>query len=391
MEEARFDGKGHLVGLVNEQFGTKLKWPKNLRLPPEYDNQLERAGRIAFKGGVVKGKLIDPDTYKAMNVRVQRRVDWEKARLQKLGTDFHGIFNRQTQHVGDVSKRLGHRLDQSYSTLGKFDDDLMSVFRGEHGNLLDNGKALIDTFKEQANNIVALRRDLQATLDRELQYYKQFKREWEGYYNDIEKYVDSFKKIIDNPKDAVLDLLIDQELKDDITGLADELGYGDELGDFFGDGSGGGSNDVPGGGSHDLPGGGSHDVPTHDAPSHDVPDYKRRRVEASKHPGKIGPGMQNANKHLGKPTLQAGSGKFGAGRPHASKLAGTKQGRIAGSSVNRDSAWRGRAARTPGPATARPARGWSLGAADSALLTLQTRWPRTDRRCCSPRATDSCW
>jgi len=325
LEEARFDGKGYLLTQINDQFGTKLKWPKNVRLPPEYDEQLERAGRIAYKGGVVKGKLLDPETYNDINERVQQRFDRERARLEKIGTDFKGIFDRQSTHYSDVASRLGHRLEQERSSLGEFGDEVGAVFRGERGNLVDSSKALFEAFKDQAKNIKKLRDDLKGMLDRELRYFEQAKREWTGYYEQVKGYVGDWKEIIDNPKDAVLDLLIDDELAQDITDLADELGYGDEVADFLGvdngagDGAGHGLGDAAG----HAPGAGHDHGAGHDA----RPNFKRKSRSVADPSGGVRRGGQGSNLASANSGARGGSGgAAGRGSNLASLNSGTRGG-----------------------------------------------------------------
>jgi Rhs element Vgr protein len=236
MDEAEFDGKGYLLDLVNDQFGTKLKWPKAVKLPPEWDEQLERAGRVVFKGNGIKGKLMDPETYKAMKERLDARLAAEKARLEKLGTDFRDIFQGQRQHYGETMTRLKDRLGQEGGNLAKLRTDLGDVFSGKHGDFIASAKALGQVAKEQWNNIKALKKDLGAMLEQELAYFEHAKEEWKAYADGVKEVVEDFKQLIDDPKDALLDIVFgeDKELAHDIADLAEEFGYGDEVGDFLG-------------------------------------------------------------------------------------------------------------------------------------------------------------
>ncbi len=338
MNEARFDGKGYLLGLVNDQLGTKLKWPKYIHLPPEYDAQLERAGRVAYKLGVVKGELLDPETYENMRSRVERRLNLERARLEKLGNDARQIFSRQAAHVDDVAKRLGQRLSQERDHLSAFNAELGEIFAGNRGNLWDSGKALYGAFRDQAKRIMVLRDDLKAMLDRELRYFERFKREWTGYYHEVKGYIDGWKEVIDNPKDALIKTLLgdDSQLAQDITSLADEFGYGDEAADFFGlDDGGGGGHQLPDG--HQLPEGGHEPPHTGSIGTRAAKRGKLKRLHGKRGPkleigGKTPGGLahhphQRVIHHKGLPGLQQMSGQgSGFGQQRFQPTAGAQRG-----------------------------------------------------------------
>ena len=268
MREAEFDGKQHLLDVINRQLGTKWKWPRHLVLPPEYDEQLERAGRLAFHGNIVRGKLMDPETYRKMKLRIARRLNLERSRLNKLGTDFQNIIKRQAGHYGDVTKRLGARLTQEQKFLGEFNGELKAIFAGERGGLWDSSKALFGTFKDQAKRIMSLKRDLVAMVNREIAYVKRFKREWAGYFNEVKETLDHWKEIIENPRDTLVQTILGDELAEDIVNLADDLGYGEEVADFLGvDPPGDPSDGLPG----RPPGGGRPEVPGGRRPMNDNP------------------------------------------------------------------------------------------------------------------------
>ncbi|MSP25816.1 MAG: type VI secretion system tip protein VgrG, partial [Myxococcales bacterium] len=90
MNEAKFDAHKFYEELLL-QAGIKVKLPKNIPLPPEINAQLEHIAKVSHKTGVVTKKLLDPATYKAMKDRLDRRLEAEKARLEKLGTDVSEI------------------------------------------------------------------------------------------------------------------------------------------------------------------------------------------------------------------------------------------------------------------------------------------------------------
>ncbi|MEM1033218.1 MAG: type VI secretion system tip protein TssI/VgrG, partial [Myxococcota bacterium] len=237
-EDAEFDGYAHLRDLARAH---GLKLPRKLYLPPEWNEQVERLGRIAYNGGVVRGKVLDPETYRAMHERLDRRLAIERDRLKRLGTDLHQIFDGQRAHVSAVAERLGTRLGVERANLVAARAELGSIFRGERGNLFASAKALVAVAREQRANFLALRSDLTAMLDRQLAYFERFKAEWRGAADQVREYIGGFKDLIENPRDAVLDIVLgdDDELAAGLQGLADDLGVGDDVADLLGvDGEG---------------------------------------------------------------------------------------------------------------------------------------------------------
>ncbi|MCA9624098.1 MAG: type VI secretion system tip protein VgrG, partial [Myxococcales bacterium] len=236
MKDAEFDGKGYLLDLINDQFGTKLKWPKAVKLPKEWDEQLEKLGRIAFKGNVVKGKLMDPATYQAMKDRLEARLEAEKDRVKKLVKDFGTIVHDQSAHYEDTFGKLKERLSLEKVNLSKLRTDLSDIFNGKKGNFIDSAKALGKVLKGQWNNVKALKKDLTAVWEEEVAYFNRFKEQWKQYSGEVKQVVQDFKDLINDPKDALLDIVFgeDKELAHDIANLADELGYGDQVSDFLG-------------------------------------------------------------------------------------------------------------------------------------------------------------
>jgi len=245
-EEAEFDGYAYLRDLARQK-GIKL--PKKLYLPPQWNEQVQRLGRITHKGQIVKGKLLDEETYSAMKDRLDRRLAAEKERLKTLGTDLHQIFESQRAHVKGAAEKLGERLAAERVNLAGMRTEVGAIFHGERGNLLESAKALVAVAKEGKDNLLALRSDLVGMLDREKRYFERFKRQWKGAAEQVEQYIDGFKDLVENPKDAVLDIVLgeDEELAEDIHSLAEEFGAGDEVADFFGLGEegGGATPDLP--------------------------------------------------------------------------------------------------------------------------------------------------
>ena len=320
-DEAAFSGKDYLLGVVNRSFGTNLKLPKTVRLPPELDEQLERYGRIGFKGEKVAGHLMDADTYRRMRARFERRIEAEKRRLKKLGDDVQKSFAKHSDHYGDLTKRLKARAAEERKNLSKLGDDLGEIFSGERGNFVESCKALVDVAKEQAAHLKQLRKDIKATIDREVAYFEKIKREAKHYVNEVKDIAEDLSNLIDNPKDALIDIVIgeDKQMAEDIASLADEFGAGDEVRDFLGldgDEAGGGR---PGG---DLPGG--------DSPG------RRPRLPRGVEAGRS-PGHMNDGKQLGRvrrrrmKTIEKERGTLGKERPtRFRKMSTTEGGGIGG-------------------------------------------------------------
>lgn len=244
MKEAEFDPYKFYEELL-AQAGIKVKLPKNLPIPPEINAQLEHYAKVAHKAGIVKAKLLDPETYRAMKDRLDARIEAEKTRIQKIGSDVQSIFERQRGHLEGVAGSLGERLELERANLAKLNGDLGAIFSGEKGNLIDSAKALYGVYKEQRAHLMQLREDVMAILDTQ----KAFIEEWKGVAEDVKGLIDDFKSLVENPKDAILDLVLgpDKELGKDVASLAEELGYGDEVSDLLGlEPPGGAGGDVPG-------------------------------------------------------------------------------------------------------------------------------------------------
>lgn len=282
-EEAEFSGKDYLLGVVNRSLGTKLKLPKAVKLPPELDEQLERYGRIGYKGERVAGHLMDPETYRKMRTRFERRIEAEKRRLTKLGNDVHKTFEKHRGHYGELGDELKERAAEERKNLDKLGSDLGEIFSGERGNFIESCKALVDVAKEQGKHLSALRKDVKAMIDRELAYFEKAKREWQHHYNEVKDVAEDLKNLVDNPKDALLDIVLgeDKQMAEDLASFADELGMGDEVRDFFGLGG----EEAAGGGGR-VPGG-------VDAPGRTRTPRLPRGVDAARAPSRtMGPGAE---------------------------------------------------------------------------------------------------
>ena len=143
------------------------------------------------------------------------------------------------------------RAAEERKNLNKLGDDLGEIFSGERGNFVESCKALVDVAKEQGKHIKALRKDVKAMIDREVAYFEKAKREWTHHYNEVKEVADDLKNLVDNPKDALLNIALggeNKELAEDLANLADEFGKGDEVRDALGLDPPGGGRDVPGGG-----------------------------------------------------------------------------------------------------------------------------------------------
>jgi type VI secretion system secreted protein VgrG len=233
IEEAEFDGYHFLKELAAEK---GLKLPKKLYFKPEVNEQIHRLGRIAYRGRKVRAKILDRETYRAMRKRLEDRIEAEKQRIKDFGRDVHQIFEKQRDHVGEVATGLRERLEVERATLAATREELGAIFRGERGDLLDSAKALIHVAREQGASLKQLRDDVKAMVDRELETFQKFKAEWKGVYDEVTGYVADVKALIDDPKDAIMNIVFGEhkELANDITALADDLGYGEKVADFFG-------------------------------------------------------------------------------------------------------------------------------------------------------------
>ena len=234
--EAEFSGKDYLLGVVNRSLGTKVKLPKAVVLPPEIDEQLERYGRIGFKGERVAGHVLDADTYDRMRRRFARRIEGEQRRLQKMGNDVHRTFEKHRDHYGATTERLQSIAARERENLGKLGDDLGEIFSGERGGFIESCKALVDVAKEQGKNLGALRKDITTMIDREMTYFQRAKREWQAHANEFKGVANDLKELVNNPKDALIDIVVgdDKQMAEDIANLADEFGAGDDVRDFLG-------------------------------------------------------------------------------------------------------------------------------------------------------------
>jgi type VI secretion system secreted protein VgrG len=380
VEEARFSGKDYLVGVVNRAFGTSMKLPKQVRLPRELDEQLERYGRLGHRGEKVAGKLLDADTYKEMRDRFNAAAEREKARLQKLGDDVHRTFEKHRDHYDVVGKRLGERLTAERAELGKARGELKAIFSGERGNLIESAKALADVAREQAKNLQELRKDITEMVDQEMAYFERVKAEWSDVYDEVKGYAEEVKQLVDDPKDALVEMVFgeDKELANDLAGIADSFGAGDDVRGFLGlDPPGGSAGGGTGGGSLGGGTGGSSHVP----PAHPPPDGRGLNVHRTRaNPGRMRhmdqPGQAGARPgRLGN--LQPGGGSqekmssFHRAPPQAATGNGAGHGAPGMASVSRDKhgvpvAASGASSHAPGYGGEALSRQGGLGAGDYA-------------------------
>jgi hypothetical protein len=131
---------------------------------------------------------------------------------------------------------LSERFEFEKANLAKLRGDLGDIFSGKHGGFVDSCKALYGVFKEQRAHILALRDDVVALIESEKKWLAETVGEWKAIGQEIQTTLDDFKALVENPKDAVLDIALgpEPELGKDIAALADEFGYGDQAAKFFG-------------------------------------------------------------------------------------------------------------------------------------------------------------
>ncbi|MBM4358516.1 MAG: type VI secretion system tip protein VgrG [Deltaproteobacteria bacterium] len=228
--------------------GVKVKLPKNLPLPPAVNEQLQHYARVIHKADVVQGQLLDPATYEAMKGLFRSRLEAEKARLVRIGDATRSNFEKNRDHLSDLKATLGDRLDLEKANLAKLRGDLGDIFSGKHGNFIESCKALVEVVKEQRAHIMALREDVIALIDSEKKWLEDTVGEWKAVGAEIQGALDDMKALVENPKDALLDLALgsDRQLGKDIASLADEFGMGEEVAALFGFDAPGG---VSGGGA----------------------------------------------------------------------------------------------------------------------------------------------
>jgi type VI secretion system secreted protein VgrG len=180
-------------------------------LPDGINDQLGRYRLAVGRGRAMRSRLLDEGAWDRVRERAEDRLDRETLRLKRLGRDFNRIFDSQRNDIVSLSKGLKSRLTLERSMLGDFRGEVGAVFAGERGNFLQSSKALIVAVRDQTQRIFALRRDLHAILDRETGLLAQYRNEWKAYYDDVKGTVEDFRNLIDNPEDAVVDILLGDE------------------------------------------------------------------------------------------------------------------------------------------------------------------------------------
>lgn len=235
VDEAKFDAMKFYEDLLAKG-GVKVKLPKNLPLPPAINEQLQHYAKVGHKIQVVHGVLVDPATYEAMKARLAERLEAEKARLIGIGDSIRSTFEKNRDHLQDLGKTLSDRFDLEKANLAKLRGDLSDIFSGKHGGFLESCKALYGVFKEQRAHLLALRDDVVALIEAEKKWLSETVGEWKAIGAEIQSTLDGYKNLVENPKDAVLDIVLgpDKQLGKDLTALADEVGLGDEAAKFFG-------------------------------------------------------------------------------------------------------------------------------------------------------------
>lgn len=228
--------------------GIKVKLPKHLPLPDSVNEQLEHLALVSHKAGLVRGELLDPNLYSKVKHRLADRLEAEKARLVGMGDSIRTTFEKNREHLGGLSEKLGDRYALEQANLANLSGELGDIFSGKHGGFIDSAKALAGVFKEQASHVMALRRDVLAMIEQEKRWLNETVGEWTSIAEDIDGYLDGMKKLAEDPKDALLELVLgpDSSLGKNMASLADEFGYGDEVGKFFGIDSPAAQAPVPG-------------------------------------------------------------------------------------------------------------------------------------------------
>jgi type VI secretion system secreted protein VgrG len=221
------------------QAGVKVKLPKHLPVPDSVNEQLEHFALVAHKAGVVKAELASPKLYSDMKQRLSDRLDAEKARLTAMGDSIRSTFDKDRDHLGELRSKLAARYSVEQENLAKLKTDLGDVFSGKHGGFIDSTKALYGVLKDQAAHVMALRKDVLAMIEEEKRFLNETVGEWKAIADEINGYLEGMKMLVENPKDALLDLALgpDRQLGKDLASLAEEFGYGDEVANFFGVGA----------------------------------------------------------------------------------------------------------------------------------------------------------
>lgn len=229
--------------------GIKVKLPKHLPLPDSINEQLEHFAKVAHGAQVVGGKLLQPERYTAIKERVADRLEAEKERLVGMSDGLRNTFEKNRAHLGELSDKVGARYELEQANLGKLRGDVGDVFAGKSGGFVDSVKALVGIFKEQAAHVTALRRDVCALIEQEQRWLAETIGESKAFAAEVMGYLDGMKDLVEHPKDALLELALgsDKAFGEELGTLTSELGGGDEVAKFFGNGAPEASGDVAGG------------------------------------------------------------------------------------------------------------------------------------------------
>jgi hypothetical protein len=222
--------------------------PDRVRLPRGTNEQLRAQGRRGDRSG----RLVDALTYESMKGNVEKRLNFERRRLERLDRDLQSTFDRQRYHVKGLVEDLGVRLKEEKANLSDFFGEVGDVFQGEAGGFKESCGALYDAFREQASNINNLRKDLVRMLETEREIFKGFAEDWMELKDSAVGIFEDFKHVIEDPGDAVSDWLFGDQgdtfepIFDDLFGQTPEVptggapGGGGRPGRPPGPGSGGG-------------------------------------------------------------------------------------------------------------------------------------------------------
>ncbi|MBW2523931.1 MAG: type VI secretion system tip protein VgrG, partial [Deltaproteobacteria bacterium] len=177
--------------------------PDRVRVPRGTNEQLRAQGRRAPRDG----RLIDALSYDSMKRNVDRRLQYERRRLERLDRDLQTTFDRQRYHVEGLVDDLGARFQEEKKNLSEFFADVGDVFQGEAGGFKESCGALYDAFREQARNIISLRNDILDMIETERAIFKGFAEDWKDLGESAQAIFDDFKNLVEDPGDAISDWL----------------------------------------------------------------------------------------------------------------------------------------------------------------------------------------
>jgi hypothetical protein len=344
-----------------------------VRVPRETDRQLGTLARLSKKSGRVKSQLVDPGTYQLMQTRVERRLQAEKSRLQRLGRDLNRTFDRQRGRLEDLGPNLKRRLADERLEMAKLREEWGDVMDGKHGNFFKSAAALGGIAGKYGKEIFSMGRDIVAQLQQESRYLQLFARDMSKYVKEVNGYIDGFKDLIENPGDALMETILgpNKQLGRDIHSLADEFGMGEPVADFFGLDDGAGA--APGRTPPVRPPGGTpppgRTPPTHGPPGHTPPTHGPGHPPPTHGPGHTPPG-HGSGVGPGVDPVAAGKGA----PPQTSNVVGGR-----GQVATHSSSMPGGKALTVNPAQAAATTNQGASAASSAAGGAPTALPGGDQ------------